>query len=53
MTFACRPDENYDDGDALGVMMDATCPACGEADTVLVVTEEFREMVMLARQRGG
>ena len=53
MSFACRIDENYDDDDAIGVMMDLTCPACEERDAVLVVIEAYREMVSLAAPREG
>lgn len=46
--FQQRDDETYDDPDALGVMLDSTCPSCGFQHAVLVVTEEFQAM-----QRGS
>ena len=45
--FASRPDEVYDDPEALGVLLDTTCPACGENDSVLVTVEEFNDMSSL------
>ena len=48
--FTCRDDEDYFDVEALGYMMDARCPACGEEGAVLVVLEQFREMVRTAER---
>jgi len=48
--FTCRHDENYSDPDALGYMMDARCPACGDVGAVLVVLEQFQEMVLVAKR---
>ena len=42
--FRQRREENYEDPDALGVMLDATCPACGRQQAVLVVIDEFDAM---------
>lgn len=44
LEFAHRADENYDDPEALGVMLDATCPACDHQAAVLVVMEEYHDM---------
>ncbi len=44
----CREDENYSREDALAVMMDSICPACGQHEPVLVVMDEYREMLFLA-----
>ena len=49
MQFSTREDENYDDPDALGVMMDCVCPACGERESVLVVMEQYEEMLEMAK----
>jgi len=49
LEFAHREDENYDDPDSLGVMLDATCPACGYQAAVLVVTDEYHTMMRMAR----
>jgi len=55
MVFACRDDEDYEDIDSLGVMIDATCPACETLGAVLVTTEHFDEMQAFerARRSGG
>lgn len=49
LEFAHRDDEIYDDPDSLGVMLDATCPACDQQSAVLVVYDEYRAMLRLAR----
>ncbi len=49
MEFNTREDENYDDQDALGVMMDCICPSCGAAECVLVVTEQYEEMIFMSK----
>ena len=46
--FAHRDDEVYDDPDSLGVMLDATCPACDHQSAVLVVNDEYQAMLRLA-----
>ena len=35
LEFAHRNEENYDDPESLGVMLDATCPACDHQAAVL------------------
>jgi hypothetical protein len=50
LIFASRLEENYVDEEALGFMMDSSCPACGHEAAVLLVTEEYREMVRLGRR---
>lgn len=49
LEFTHRDDENYDDAEALGVMLDSTCPACDHQSAVLVVMEEYHAMQRLAR----
>ena len=49
LEFAHRDDENYDDPEALGVMLDATCPSCDHSTAVLVVMEEYQAMLRMAR----
>lgn len=49
LEFAHREGEVYDDPDSLGVMLDATCPACDYEAAVLVVMEEYQAMLRLAR----
>ncbi len=49
MEFAHRDDENYEDPESLGVMLDATCPACGHQAAVLVVMDEYHAMLRMAR----
>lgn len=44
LAFSCRDDENYDDADALGVLVDALCPACEAIGATLVAMEHFEEM---------
>jgi len=44
MTFRARSGEDYSDPEALAVMMDSECPACGAEESVLVAAEEFGEM---------
>ena len=46
--FVHRDDENYDDPEALGVMLDSICPACDCQSTVLVVFEEYQAMLRMA-----
>ena len=40
--------EDYDDDEALGVMMDASCPSCGFEESVLMIIDEYRAMLRLA-----
>ena len=47
LIFQSREDEDYADAEALGFMMDSSCPACGHEEAVLVVTEEYQEMVRI------
>lgn len=49
LEFVHRQGEVYDDPDSLGVMLDATCPACDHEAAVLVVMEEYHAMLRLAR----
>jgi len=49
LEFVHRKDENYDDPEALGVMLDATCPACDHEAAVLVVMEEYHAMMRVAK----
>jgi hypothetical protein len=49
LEFVHRDGENYEDPDALGVMLDSTCPACDYQAAVLVVTEEYQAMLHMAR----
>ena len=51
VVFRTRAEENYDDVDALGFLMDSTCPACGCEESVLVVVEQYQEMVLLSRSK--
>ena len=51
ITFQSRSEEDYSDEDALGFMMDSSCPACGNEESVLVVVEEYLEMVRM--RKGG
>lgn len=49
LEFAHRGDENYDDPESLGVMLDSTCPACDHEAAVLVVMEEYQAMLRVAK----
>ena len=49
LEFAHRDDENYDDPESLGVMLDATCPACEHQAAVLVVIDEYHAMMRMVR----
>lgn len=49
MDFHSREDEDYEDKDALGVMLDCICPSCGTRGCVLVVMEQYEEMLFMAR----
>lgn len=53
MEFRTRDEENYDDSEALGFMMDCVCPACGERESVLVVMEQYQEMLQMAENIKG
>lgn len=48
LEFVHRDDENYDDPDALGVMLDSVCPSCDGQSAVLVVIEEYQAMLRMA-----
>lgn len=50
MLFRQRDDEDYSDEDALGFMMDSSCPACGQEAAVLVVVEQYQEMKRLSKR---
>lgn len=49
MEFRTRDDENYEDPEALGVMMDCRCPACGAESPVLMVMEEYEEILRMSK----
>jgi len=49
MDFHSREDEDYGDKEALGVMMDCLCPSCGTSECVLIVMEQYEEMIFMAR----
>ncbi len=49
MQFMSRNDEDYTDEDALGYLLDCRCSSCGQEDSVLVVVDEYREMVRLSQ----
>ena len=44
------PGEDYEAVDMLVVMLDASCPACGTREPVLVTMEEFSEMATRKRE---
>ena len=48
MLFTSRSDEDYSDAQALGYLLDCRCSSCGNEVSVLIVAEEYREMVRLA-----
>lgn len=52
MAFSTRAEEDYTDDDALGYVMDSSCPACGVEEAVLVVVDEYREMVFMSKRSG-
>jgi len=47
LEFTHRAEEDYDDAESLGVMLDATCPACDHQAAVLVVMEEYHAMMRM------
>ena len=49
MVYRTRAEEDYTDEEALGFMLDASCPACGTDESVLMVVEEYQEMVHMSR----
>ena len=51
IVFCCRADEDYADEEALGFVMDSTCPACGIELSVLMIIEQYREMLLLAQNK--
>jgi len=51
MLFTSRADEDYSDQDALGFLLDSRCASCGFEVSVLVVAEEYQEMVRLAENQ--
>ena len=53
LVFQSRANEDYSDASALGYMLDSHCPACGQDDPVLVVAEEYRQMVFMASNRNS
>ena len=48
IVFRTRAEEDYEDVDALGFVMDSTCPECGCEEAVLVVVETYHEMLVLS-----
>jgi len=50
LIFRTREEEDYTDEEALGYIMDSSCPACGVDESVLVVVDEYREMVLMSRR---
>lgn len=50
MLFRHRDGEDYSDEDALGFVMDSSCPACGQEAAVLVVVEQYQEMMRLSKR---
>lgn len=53
LLFQCRVEEDYADEEALGFVMDSSCPACGNEEAVLVVVEQYLEMVRMSRRVPG
>ena len=53
IVFRTRAEEDYTDEEALGYVMDSSCPACGTDESVLVVVEEYREMVRMSKRPEG
>ncbi len=51
--FQSRADEDYSDEDALGFIMDSSCPSCGHEEAVLVVVEQYQEMVRMRKRVPG
>ena len=51
IAFRARAEEDYSDEDALGFMMDSTCPACEFEHSVLMIAEEYQEMLLLSRSK--
>ncbi|MFT5448459.1 MAG: hypothetical protein ACI9DC_003644 [Gammaproteobacteria bacterium] len=51
IVFRTRVEEDYEDADALGFVMDSTCPECGCEESVLVVAETYHEMLLLSTTR--
>lgn len=50
MLYQHRAEEDYSDEDVLGFMMDSSCPACGQEASVLVVVEQYQEMMRLSKR---
>ncbi|RKZ36663.1 MAG: hypothetical protein DRQ37_03635 [Gammaproteobacteria bacterium] len=46
--FSLVDGEDYTEEGYLGFMFDATCPACEDCESVLVLSEQFDEMKRLA-----
>ena len=51
LVFQTRAEEDYDDVDALGFVMDSTCPACGAEQSVLMIAEQYQEMVLMSASK--
>lgn len=48
IVFRTRAEEDYEDADALGFVMDSICPQCGCEESVLMVAEAYHEMLVLS-----
>ena len=48
IVFRTRAEEDYEDADALGFVMDSTCPECGCEESVFMVAEQYHEMLVLS-----
>ena len=53
MAFRSRQEEDYGDEEALGFVMDSSCPACGHEEAVLVIVEQYQEMVRMSKRSAG
>ena len=53
LLFRSRVEEDYADEEALGFVMDSSCPSCGHEEAVLMVLEQYQEMVRLGRRVRG
>ncbi len=51
LQFITRADEDYTDAQALGYLLDCHCASCGQVTSVLIVVEEYLNMVRLAENR--
>ncbi|QEP44506.1 hypothetical protein D5085_16010 [Ectothiorhodospiraceae bacterium BW-2] len=53
LNFSYIDGEDYDDSDALGYMLEQSCPSCGAIDNILIPMEEYLTMTTTLRTQSS